>query len=107
MFTFSTDGAANYVNDPYKPYIYTFLGDPAIKRLDMQSGRQVQVFQPKGCEVIDVGDDVTIRWNAVGTDFDPSEKVKLEYSHGSGALCEPVMTGGTPASIGPGSYPKS
>jgi hypothetical protein len=79
-----TAGVSSYIEDPYKPYIYTFLGDPAIKRLGIEPGRKVQVFQPGGCEIIDIGDDITIRWNATGTDFGPSEKVKLEYSDDSG-----------------------
>ena len=68
-------------------YMFTFLGDPAIKlRLDEEPGRKIQLFSPNGCEIIDPNDtDITIRWNAQGTDFSSDDMVKLEYSLDSGA----------------------
>jgi hypothetical protein len=76
--------ASRYVSNPRMPYIYTLLGDPAIKRLPVEDGRHVQVFQPLGCEVVDSGGDLYIRWNATGTAFQPEERVKLDYSGDGG-----------------------
>lgn len=82
--------AAKRTSDPYKQYNFTLHGDPCIQLLAEESGRHVQIFQPKGCEVIERGTDFYIRWNAAGTGFAPSEKVKLEYSPNSGRTWYPI-----------------
>jgi hypothetical protein len=68
-------------------YMFVLLGDPAIHiRLEEESGQNIQLFSPKGCEVIDPNEmDITIRWNAQGTSFNQDDLVKLEYSPDSGA----------------------
>jgi hypothetical protein len=68
-------------------YMYVLLGDPAIQvRLEEESGRNIQLFLPKGCEVIDPNEmDITIRWNVQGTGFNQDDLVKLEYSPDSGS----------------------
>ena len=69
----------------------TFLGDPAINLLGAETGRQIQLFSPKGCEVIDsLETDITIRWNAQGMDFTDDDLVKLEYSADSGISWSPI-----------------
>ena len=79
-----TAQAQGHVSDPYEQYNFTLQGDPCIQLLGEESGRHLQVFQPKGCEIIERGTDFYIRWNAAGADFMPDEKVKLEYSADSG-----------------------
>lgn len=79
-----------YIKDPYHPCIYTFLGDPAILRLDIEPDRKVQIFQPMGCEVVDTRADLVIRWNATGTGFRPDDKVALDYSDDSGRTWYPI-----------------
>jgi len=74
----------------YHQYMYVLLGDPAITILGDEGGRKLQIASPAGCEVIDLGTDLTIRWNATGTDFAPDEKVMLEYSDDSGATWQAV-----------------
>ena len=76
--------APGHVSDPYEQYNFTLQGDPCIQFLREENGRHLQIFQPKGCEVIQRGTDFYIRWNAAGADFMPDEKVKLEYSANSG-----------------------
>lgn len=75
---------------PSKLCGYILLGDPAIRMLGTESGRKIQVFQPKGCEIIGMGDDMFIRWNAVGTGFDSDECVGLDYSDDGGISFYPI-----------------
>ena len=74
----------------YEHYAFTLHGDPCIQLLGEENGRHLQIFQPKGCEVIQQGDDVYIRWSAAGTDFAADEKVKLEYSPDGGLSWEGI-----------------
>jgi hypothetical protein len=65
-------------------------GDSALRILGAESVRDLQLSSPEGCEVIEKGTDLTIRWNASGTDFNIDEKVKLEYSSDSGKTWHPI-----------------
>lgn len=78
------------VNDPFRQYLYSLQGDPCIHLLGEESGRRLQIFQPKGCEIMQRGSDLVIRWNATGIGFAPSEKVKLEYSANNGRDWHPI-----------------
>jgi hypothetical protein len=69
---------------PSRQYKFVLHGDPCIELLAEENGRHLQIFQPKGCEVIERGTDFYIRWNAAGTGFSSGDKVKLEYSPDSG-----------------------
>jgi hypothetical protein len=82
--------APNEVGDPYHHYAFVLHGDPCLQLLWDEHGRRLQVFQPKGCEVIERGTDFYIRWNAAGTGFTGGEKVKLEYSNDSGRSWYPI-----------------
>lgn len=82
--------APQYTSIPYRQYNFVLHGDPCIQLLTEESGRQLQVFQPKGCEVIERGTDFNIRWNAAGTGFSSGEKIKLEYSPDSGQKWHPI-----------------
>jgi hypothetical protein len=64
--------------------MFVFLGDPLIHLVPEREGRHLQLFQPKGLEIIKQDSDVYIRWNAAGTGFAPGELIKLEYSADSG-----------------------
>ena len=76
--------ASSRERDPYKQYYFTLHGDPCIQFLREESGRHLQLLQPKGCEVIQYGSDLYIRWNAAGAGFNPQENARLEYSPDSG-----------------------
>ena len=76
--------AAQRISDPHHQYNFVLHGDPCIQLLQEESGRHLQVFQPKGSEVIERGTDFYIRWNAAGTGFTSGERIKLEYSPNSG-----------------------
>jgi len=65
-------------------------GDSALRILGIESVRDLHLSSPEGCEVLELGTDLTIRWNASGTDFNPDEKVKLEYSADSGQTWHPI-----------------
>jgi len=65
-------------------------GDSALRFLSEETARDVRLSSPHGCEIIAVGSDLTIRWNASGTDFESTEKVKLEYSADSGVTWNAV-----------------
>jgi hypothetical protein len=82
--------ASLYVSNPYHHYIYLLLGDPAIDLLPEESGRNLGIDSPDGCEVIDTDMDITIRWSAAGIAFQPGEQVKLEYSDDSGSNWSPI-----------------
>ena len=91
--TYLGQAFANALADvPTGQFLFTFLGDPAIKPLlDDEPGRKIQIFSPNGCEVMDtLLDDIVIRWNAQGTGFRPDDLVKLEYSADSGASWSPI-----------------
>ncbi|MBN1359708.1 MAG: right-handed parallel beta-helix repeat-containing protein [Sedimentisphaerales bacterium] len=77
--------ASDRVSYPYEQYLFVLHGDPCIQLLREASGRHLQVFRPKGCEVIQQGSDLIIRWNAAGTGFEGNEIVVLDYSADSGA----------------------
>jgi hypothetical protein len=76
--------APDRFSSPYGQYYFALHGDPCIQLLGNENSRHLQIFQPKGCEVIQQGSDLIIRWNAAGTSFRPYEAVKLEYSDDSG-----------------------
>jgi autotransporter-associated beta strand protein/predicted outer membrane repeat protein len=65
-------------------------GDPALVVLGEESGRNLQVSSPAGCEVIDAGATITVRWNAAGTGFASGEKVRLDFSADSGNSWQPI-----------------
>lgn len=65
-------------------------GDPALSFKGLESGRRLQIISPHGCEVLADSGDLTIRWNASGTDFAADERVKLQYSSDSGTTWLPV-----------------
>jgi len=60
-------------------------GDPAISFKAAETGKHLQIISPNGCEVLPDNGDMVIRWNASGTGFAASEKVKLQYSADGGA----------------------
>jgi predicted outer membrane repeat protein len=66
----------------YHHYIFLLLGDPALA-CHRQTNKTLQLFSPKGNEVIDAGSDLFVRWNAAGS-FSPQETVSLEYSDDDG-----------------------
>ncbi|MHC4351248.1 MAG: C25 family cysteine peptidase [Planctomycetota bacterium] len=70
--------------DPFRQYLYTLQGDPCIHLLGDESGRRLQIFQPKACEIMQRGSDLAVRWNAAGMGYSHDEKVKIEYSDNSG-----------------------
>jgi len=82
--------APKEVDGPNSHYAFVLHGDPCIQLLWEESGRRLQVFQPKGCEVIERGTDLYIRWNAAGMGFAAGEKVKLEYSPNGGHTWHPI-----------------
>ena len=82
--------ASKRTSDPYRQYNITLHGDPCIQLLAEENGRHLQIFQPKGCEVIEHGTDLFIRWNAAGTGFATGERIKLEYSSDSGHTWHPI-----------------
>ena len=65
-------------------------GDSALRFLGAETARDLHLSSPHGCEIIEVDSDLTIRWNASGTDFELREKVKLEYSWDSGATWDVI-----------------
>ncbi|MBN2128103.1 MAG: right-handed parallel beta-helix repeat-containing protein, partial [Sedimentisphaerales bacterium] len=71
-------------------WVFNLHGDPALLFPGESSGRALQMLSPKGCEVIEADSDVTIRWNASGTDFQEGEVVRLEYSADGGESWLPV-----------------
>ena len=66
----------------WNQYVFLLLGDPALA-LHRQTRRTLQLFSPKGNEVIDAESDLFVRWNAGGS-FSPEETVFLEYSDDDG-----------------------
>ncbi len=82
--------ATNGVGDPYHQYAFVLHGDPCIQLLWGEHDKHLQLFKPKGCEVIECGTDLDIRWNAAGTGFASGEKVKLEYSPNGGNTWYPI-----------------
>ena len=71
-------------------WVFNLHGDPATPFLGGSSGRALQMLSPKGCEVIDADNDITIRWNASGTSFQEGEMVRLDYSADGGRSWLPV-----------------
>ena len=82
--------ATNCVDNPYRQYAFVLHGDPCIQLLWEEHVKHLQLFKPKGCEVIERGTDLYIRWNAAGTGFEAHEKVKLEYSSNSARTWDPI-----------------
>ncbi len=76
--------------NPFGQYIYSLQGDPCIHLLGEESGRRLQIFQPKSCEIMQRCSDLVIRWSATGMGYAPDEKVKIEYSADSGRHWEPI-----------------
>jgi hypothetical protein len=68
-------------------------GDSALKIMGTEFVRDLHLSSPEGCEVIEQGTDLTIRWNASGTDFSTNEKVNLDYSSDSGQHWQPIPMG--------------
>lgn len=68
----------------YGQYVMTLLGDPAIALLQDDAGKQIQLFSPAGCEVIDSGYIETVQWNAAGAGFASNETVRVDYSTDDG-----------------------
>jgi len=85
-----TSLAVKRVSNPFHQFNFTLHGDSCIQLLAEESGRNLQLFLPKGCEVIESGKNFYIRWNAVGTGFSSDEKVKLEYSADSSNTWHPI-----------------
>ncbi|MBN2024342.1 MAG: right-handed parallel beta-helix repeat-containing protein [Pirellulales bacterium] len=65
-------------------------GDPALALLGPETGRELQIVSPDGCQRIDAGSTVDIRWNANGAGFAVDEKVRLDYSSDGGAAWQVV-----------------
>ena len=84
LTTLATEGLSN----PWHQYIFVLLGDPALP-IRHQHKKTLQLFSPKGNEIIRAGSDLTIRWNAAG-DFSPQETVCLFYSDNDGASWKSV-----------------
>jgi hypothetical protein len=82
--------AQHRTSTPSRQYKFVLHGDPCIQLLAEERGRHLQIFQPKGCEVIERNTDFYIRWNAAGTGFSSGERVKLEYSPDSGRTWYPI-----------------
>ena len=82
--------ASTYVGKPYHHYSFHLQGDPCIQFLGEESDRHLQLFQPKGYEIIENDSDLYIRWNAAGTGFGPYEFVKLDYSPDGGQTWYPI-----------------
>lgn len=72
----------------YHQYIFLLLGDPAVA-CHRQIKKTLQLFSPKGNEIITSGSDLYIRWNAAGL-FSPGETVCLEYSKDDGDNWEAI-----------------
>jgi len=83
--------ASSRISYPREQYNFVLHGDPCIHLLREESGRHLQIYRPKGCEVIQQGSDLIIRWNAAGVGFENNEMVKLDYSADGGATWEPVL----------------
>lgn len=66
----------------WNQYVFLLLGDPALS-CHRQTKKTLQLFSPKGNEVIDAGSDLFVRWNAGGS-FSLEETVFLEYSDDDG-----------------------
>lgn len=71
-------------------WVLNLHGDPALLFAPESGGRALQMLSPKGCEMIDVDSDITIRWNASGTGFQEGEVVRLDYSADGGRSWLPV-----------------
>jgi hypothetical protein len=80
--------ASQKVSNPWHQYIFLLLGDPALP-LHHQHKKTLQLFSPKGNEIIQAGSDLTIRWNA-GGDFAAKETVSLFYSDDDGSRWNPI-----------------
>ena len=80
--------APQKVSNPWHQYIFLLLGDPALP-LHRQHKKTLQLFSPKGNEIIQAGSDLTIRWNAAG-DFSTAETVSLLYCDDDGNRWNPV-----------------
>jgi hypothetical protein len=74
--------AQQKISDPWHQYIFVLLGDPALA-CHHQHKKTLELLSPKGNEIIKVGSDLFIRWNAAG-DFRPEDKVALCYSDDDG-----------------------
>jgi hypothetical protein len=72
--------ASRLVGAPWRQCQFILLGDPLIHLIPEREGRHLQIFQPKGLEIIQQNSDVYIRWNAAGTGFTSEDLVKLQYS---------------------------
>ncbi|HSA29756.1 MAG TPA: C25 family cysteine peptidase [Phycisphaerae bacterium] len=76
--------AAGELDMPLFQYMFCLFGDPAIRLLDWEAGRHLQLLQPKGCERLELGTTIPIRWNAIGPGFQADETIRLEFSTDSG-----------------------
>lgn len=82
----------NTADDQWRDLLFmiSLQGDPGLRILGRERGRQVQIISPGGCEVIDQRNDIWIRWNASGTDFMSDETVRLDYSSDGGQTWQPI-----------------
>ncbi len=78
----------------YGQYVMCLLGDPACKLLEDDGGKQIQLFSPSGCEVIELGRMETVRWNAAGNGFGSNETVRIDYSLDDGSTWQPLPGAG-------------
>ncbi|NQT88757.1 right-handed parallel beta-helix repeat-containing protein, partial [bacterium] len=82
--------APDYVRNTWHTYSLVLLGDPATEIHWDESGRKLQMASPKGCEVAAIGYQYPIVWNAVGLDFAPGERVRLDYSNDGGGTWQAI-----------------
>ncbi len=80
--------ASQKVSNPWHQYIFILLGDPALVT-HHQHKKTLQLFSPKGNEIIEAHSNLTMRWNA-GGDFSPLDTVSLFYSNDDGESWNPI-----------------
>jgi len=77
----------------YGQYVLCLLGDPACRLLEDDSGKQMQLLAPSGCEVVGLGQTQPVRWNAAGSGFGSDETVRIDYSIDDGSTWQPLPDG--------------
>jgi hypothetical protein len=77
----STGTSADSVSTSGNVWGVNFVGAPP---------RLLTVTAPNGGEGFEAGITAAITWTAIGTDWQPSDKVKLEYSANGGTVWSPI-----------------
>lgn len=68
-----------------------FLDDPTVydtsnQNFSLVTDRQLTIIAPNGGELVDINSAVSIVWHAGGADWEPGDRVNLEYSADAGSV---------------------